>query len=76
MYLKKVLAGNFLYNLGMQTEYEQYVEVKTDEELVAIYHTLLDRAEETNNKVLREVVFAMIAYSTGVNINPLILMAL
>ncbi len=60
----------------MHTEYEQYVKVKTDEELVAIYHTLLDRAEETNNKVLREVVSAMIAYSTGININPLILMTL
>lgn len=69
MYLKKIIIGNPLSSLRLTKELKAYNEAKTDEELAKIYHKLLDLAENSKNEVLRDFLFAMIAFSTGRNIN-------
>lgn len=73
MYLKKVEFGNPLIYLGMFDLVEQYNRIKTDEELATFYHHLLDIAELRNSELFTGMIYAMITYSTGKNINAQIL---
>lgn len=70
MYLKKLRIGSPLNYLGLKKEVQEYNRISTDEELVEFYHKLLDRAEVENRKLMSEIIYAMIGYSTGLNINP------
>lgn len=69
MYLKKIIIGNPLQNFELTKELKAYNEAQTDEELAKLYHNLLDMAERENRGLLRGFIFAMIAFSTGLNIN-------
>lgn len=74
-YLKKIEVGNPLINLEMWELYQEYQTLKTDEQLVNFYHKLLDIVEvfymcNRKNKVFENFIYSMIAYSTGVDVNP------
>lgn len=70
--LKKIQIGNPLINLGLMNLYDQHELAKTDEELAAFYHHMLDSVE--GSKVAESFAYSMISYSTGVNINPIMLL--
>ncbi|MBD0822609.1 hypothetical protein [Aestuariibaculum marinum] len=72
--LKKIEVGNPLINLGLFNLYDKHQEAKNDEQLANFYHHLLDSVE--GSEIAEQLTFAMIAYSTGIDINPLILMTL
>lgn len=65
--LKKITIGNPLINFGMREDYEAYQKIKTAEELAAFYHRMLDETE--NRPLVQQSIYAMITFSTGVNIN-------
>ena len=66
--LKKITIGNPLINFRKQEEYKKYQSIQTDEELAAFYHKLLDECKDEQT-TYESFLFAMIGYSTGVNIN-------
>lgn len=68
--LKKIEIGNPLINLGLTSLYEEHELIETDEELVRFYHKVLTITEGLD--VATSMTYAMIAFSTGLNINPLI----
>ena len=70
--LKKIEVGNPLYNLGLFGLLETYDASKTDEELVNAYHHILDSVE--GSRLAENLTYSMIAYSTNIDINPLILL--
>lgn len=70
MYLKKVTFGNPLIYLGMHDLVEKHDAITTDDELAAFYHRLLNIAELRNSDLFTGMVYAMITFSTGKNINP------
>lgn len=71
MYLKKIEIGNPLHNMGMEEELIEYDLCQTDEELAGLYHKLLDKLdkEEDRRSLKESMVYAMISFSTGININ-------
>ena len=73
--LKKIEIGNPLYNLGLFALLEQYNKCQTDEDLINFYHKFLDCIDSGSNysKVAIGVAYAMIAFSTGMDVNPLFL---
>ena len=68
--MKKIQIGNPLINLGLFKLYDEHEQIKTDEELANFYHKLLNACE--GSEVATSMTYAMIAFSTGLNINPLI----
>lgn len=66
--LKKIEIGNPLYNLGLHKLLDEYEATKTDEELAAFHHKLLSAVE--GSSLATRFAYAMIAFSTGVNIEP------
>lgn len=72
MYLKKISIGNPLINFQMWEELDEYEKITTDEELAAFHHKLLNNCPEERTTLIG-FIYAMIAYSTGVNINPQVL---
>lgn len=71
--LKKIEVGNPLYNLEMWDWLDAYDLAQDDEQLARVLHNLLDEAEKQNRPVLRSAVFSMITFSTGMSINPYML---
>lgn len=70
--LKKVTIGNPLFNLGLIEELVAYENAKTDEELVNVYHQLLDKSEKLNaGNPLEQLTYAMIGFSTNLDINAI-----
>lgn len=68
--LKKIEINNPLLILGMGKALKFYEDAQTDEEIADVYHLLLNLADRTMNDNLKNLTYAMIAYSTGININP------
>ena len=66
--LKKITIGNPLINFGKQEEFRRYQEIDNDEELAKFYHQLLDECPEKQT-TYESFIYAMIGFSTGVNIN-------
>lgn len=69
--LKKINIGNPLINLGLMKLYEEHERIETDEELASFYHKLLSAMEGL--ELATGMTYAMIAFSTGVDFNPSIL---
>lgn len=74
--LKKIEVGNPLINLEMWELYKEHQAIKTDEELANFYHKLLDIQEvfymcNRRNPVFEAFIYNMIAFSTGVDVNPI-----
>ena len=70
--LKKIQIGNPLINLGLMDLYDKHELAKTDEEIASFYHHLLDSVE--GSEVAEAFTYSMISFSTGVNINPIMLL--
>lgn len=66
--LKKIEVGNPLINLGLHPLFEDYESVRTDEELVKVYHHILNSVE--GSELAENLVYSMIAYSTSMDVNP------
>ncbi|WP_142783394.1 hypothetical protein [Changchengzhania lutea] len=69
--LKKIEVGNPLINLGLFNLYDAHQETKTDEDLANFYHHLLSCVE--GSEVAEKITYAMISYSTGMDVNPVYL---
>lgn len=65
--LKKIETGNPLGYFGLMDELEQYVNINNDEDHVSFLHRMLDKSED--RPLVRQSIWAMIAYATGLNIN-------
>ncbi|MAM17583.1 MAG: hypothetical protein CME35_01275 [Gramella sp.] len=77
--LKKIVIASPLPLLGLHTEQEIYNSLQSDEEIAAFYHKLLDvqEAEEKagfEKPLKKSMIHAMIAASTGKNINAQMLL--
>lgn len=67
--IKKIEVGNPLINLELWSLYDMYQSAKTDEELVKVYHTILNAVE--GREMAEGFAYAMIAYSTGMDEDPI-----
>lgn len=66
-------SSNPLINFEMWKELDQYNSIRTDEELAAFYHKLLDRFED-ESQLRISFTYAMIEFSVGGRIiNPQLL---
>lgn len=65
--LKKVQIGNPLINFGLHNEAQIYDLIQNDEQLATFYHKMLDMSED--RPLVEQTIYAMIGFSTGVNIN-------
>ena len=71
--LKKIQIGNPLINLGLMKLYYEHEALQTEEQLIEFYYKLLNACE--GSEVATSVAYMMIAYSTGIDSNPLIQLA-
>ena len=65
--LKKIEVGNPLGYFGLLDEAEEYSRIESDEEHANFLHRMLDETEE--RPMVRQSVWAMVAFATGANIN-------
>lgn len=77
--LKKIVVANPLINFEMPEHAEMYDCIENDLEMAAFYHHLLDIAEHYEEQgqyrpLYKSMVYAMIGYSTGININAQMLL--
>lgn len=72
--LKKIEVGNPLYNLGLYKLLDEHNATSTDEGLAKFYHRLLGCVE--GSEVATKMTYAMIAFSTGMDADPLYLEAM
>lgn len=70
--VKKIQVGNPLFNLGLTKLLEEYESAKTDEEIVTCYNRILTCVE--GSTIAEALVYDMIAFSTGIDVNPVYLL--
>lgn len=70
--LKKLHIGNPLANLEMWDELERYNGIEDAETLAGFYHEMLNKYD--HRPFVCSAIESMIAFSTGMSINPSILL--
>lgn len=70
--LKKLYFGNPLANLELWDELEEYNRIEDAEALASFYHKMLNKYD--HRPFVCSALESMISYSTGMSINPSILL--